>query len=106
MSQNITVSWRRSPSRPMGTAVAGLAGAFGARRRVGLRQPGDRAHQPLAVAERDPELRQVGLAQIRQNVEVDVVFGEQLDIPPEADVLEPFVHLRHSQVSQRFGSLA
>ena len=87
-------------------AALGLAAGWGGRGRLGRRfgasparrvgQLGDRAHQSLAVAERDPELRQVGLGQIRQNVEVDVVLGEQLGISLEADLLEPFVHLRHS----------
>ena len=96
MSQNITVSWRRSASRPapadepgcrLPPDVGGRAPASG--------QPGDRPHQPLAVAEADPELGKVGLGEVGEHVEIDAVLGEQLGVSAEADVLEPFFHLGH-----------
>ena len=61
-------------------------------RRRGVCEPGDRSHKAFAVTERDSELRQVGLAQIRQNVEVDGIFGEQFGISLEAEVLKPSDH--------------
>jgi hypothetical protein len=61
-------------------------------RRRGVCELGDRSHKAFAVTERDSELRQVGLAQIRQNVEVDVIFGEQFGISLEAEVLKPSDH--------------
>jgi hypothetical protein len=48
------------------------------------------------MAERDAELGQVLLAKVRQDVEIDIVLGEQLGAPAEADLPEPLGHPRHA----------
>ena len=49
-------------------------------RRLGRAQLGDRREHDLAVAERDAELLQVGVVQVRQGAKVDVVFGKDFGI--------------------------
>ena len=52
-SQNITVNCRRSTASAVGSRNRGRADA----------QSGDRLEQPLAMAQRNPELLEVGLGQ-------------------------------------------
>jgi hypothetical protein len=81
-------------------------GPGGSGRDAGFGQSGDRPHEPLAVAERDPELGQVGLGQIGEHVEIDAVLGEQLGVSAEADLLEPVAHLGHRSLRAPPGPLA
>ena len=66
----------------------------------GARQAGNGAPEPLAITERDAELGQISLGQIRQHVEIDLVLGEQLRVPAKADLLEPFVQLGHRPLAR------
>ena len=61
----------------------------------GLAEGGNRAQQLLAVAERDAERGQVLVVEIRQDVEIDVVVGEDGSVAAEAELLEPLIDLRH-----------
>ena len=84
-----------------GGVVGGLAHRLGTVvRHVRARQPGNGAPEPLAIAERDAELGQISLGQIRQHVEIDLVLGEQLRVPAKADLLEPFVQLGHRPLAR------
>ena len=90
-SQNITVRWRRS-----GRAIARTGGGGGAAVSVvASAEGGNRAQQLLAVAERDAERGQVLVVEIRQDVEIDVVVGEDGSVAAEAELLEPLIDLRH-----------
>jgi hypothetical protein len=84
MSQNITVSWRRSASRRQSWGRRAVVRWL--RARASARQ--------LAIARisrlRSPsvtELRQVGLGQIGKHVEIDLVLGERRGVSAEADLL-------------------
>jgi hypothetical protein len=50
---------------------------------------GDRPLQAPAIAKRQPELLEVALAQIRQNIEVDRVVREGPGMMSQATALEP-----------------
>src|SRR5918996_823072 len=65
----IDATYRRPPS---GGACYGMAGALQRHSQIG-----DRLEQPLTVAKRHPELLQVLVAELRQDVEADVVFFER-----------------------------
>ena len=92
MSQNITVSCRRSASRP-GPTRPGLSGGAGAVAALAPARSAIARLQPLAVAKRYPELSEVGLAEIGQDVEVDVMLGEQLGVALQTYRPEPFLDL-------------
>ena len=64
-------------------------GLRGRRRRSVPGETGDRPHQPLAVPQRHPDLLEVGLAQVGQDVGVDLVLPEQRFVLSEADRVQP-----------------
>ena len=76
-------------------------GAKPAARRRRLLQGRDRAHQALAIAERDPELDQIRLGQVGQDVEADVAAREGIGVSAKAEALEPCADISH-----RFPALA
>ena len=60
------------------------------------RQRRDRQQQPLAVAEqRHPEFLQVGVAELRQQVDLDALRDERRRMLGEAERLEPLRHVVH-----------
>jgi hypothetical protein len=65
----IDATCRRPPS---GGACLGIASALQRHPQIG-----DRLEQPLTVAKRHPELLQAVVAELRQDVEADVVFFER-----------------------------
>ncbi len=58
-------------------------------RRCG-RQRRDRLAQPDPIADREPQIGQVALAEVGQNVEGDVMGEQGVGMPAEAVLLEPF----------------
>lgn len=70
------------------------------RRRRGTLELGDGAQQPLAVTERGhAELPQVLVTEVRENVELDPLFGERLRVASKAEILQPLLHVVHGDKS-------
>jgi hypothetical protein len=57
----------------------------------------DRAQELLAVTEREPELLQVLVGQVRQDLAVDVVLGKDRPVAAEAQPFEPLVDVAHGR---------
>ena len=79
---------------PLGFAVGWRR--FDRRQTLRLRQRGDRHPQALAVAEqRHPELLQVGVVELRQQVELDALRDERRGMLGQAERLEPIADVVH-----------
>ena len=78
-------------------ALAGLRAHGLARRLCGRRAAlGDRRQQALAEAERgDAELLQIGIGQLDQHAEIDVVLGKALGVLGHPELFEPVLYLLH-----------
>src|SRR3546814_1269108 len=66
-------------------------------------QGGDGSQQLLAVAEGDAELHQVGLGQLGQHLDVDILGGEGLGIAVEAYALQPALYGTHAAIALCLG---
>ena len=89
-SQNSTVSCRRSAAR--GAASSSRCASLSGRAELG-----DRAQELLAVTEREPELLQVLVGQVRQDLAVNVVLGKDRPVAAEPQPFEPLVDVAHGR---------
>ena len=106
-TQVLGVEPRRQRGRPNEIAEQHrqLAALRCARRRLGFSlraavrpsELGDRAQELLAVAEREPELLQVLVGQVRQDLAVNVVLGKDRPVPAEPQPFEPLVDVAHGR---------
>ncbi len=71
-----------------------LGGGYAERLRSRSKR-GDRVQQLFAMAERDPELLQVLLAEVRQDFEVDIVLGERPCVLRKPQILQPTLDVHH-----------
>ena len=107
-SQNSTVSCRRSASRGGAPEVpASPRPAVSVGR---LAQSGDRLEQLFAVAERNAELPQILIVEVREDLTVDRVLGKYRDILGQPDLAQPccyFMRRTHptAPLCQNCGSL-
>ena len=69
----------------------GLAAGRSRGRNVFLpdRQRGDRLQQLATVAEGEPQILEVVVGEVGQNLQIDVIPGERLGVSAEAQVLQP-----------------
>ncbi len=58
-------------------------------------KPGDRLEHPLAVAERDAQLLEVGILQVGDDVGVDGLLGKDLRVLAQSQSVEPELRARH-----------
>ena len=84
-SQNTTVTWRRSASPT--TSAEGAAAA--------TRRCGDRLQQPAPIPQRDAKPLQIGLGEVRQNVEIDVRSLEGRRVLLKSPGLQPVAKIVH-----------
>ena len=59
--------------------IAARSGGLSGRVQTLARQLGNRAQQSAAMAERQPQLLQIFVAELRQDIEIDVVGGKGVD---------------------------
>jgi hypothetical protein len=59
-----------------------------------------RPEQPLAVAEVEPKLLQIGISQVAQDVAVDAVLCERLHMMAKPVLSEPARDVEHAVLSQ------
>ena len=94
MSANSTVTWRRSAWLSRGHSGAG-AEAGGSWARGGPR----RRHQLAPVAERQAELGEVQVAELGQDLEIDIVPRQQLEMLSEANTVKKLFEIDHVRPS-------
>ena len=81
------------PAFRLARGIAALRGGFGGGLRSFPGQLGNRAQEPAAEAERQPQLFQIPVGKLGQDIEVDVVSGEDLGELLQSDVLKPVVKI-------------
>ena len=53
------------------------------------------------MAERDADAFEIGFREIRQNVDIDVMGGEQTSVLAKADAIQPLIYLSHEPIPSR-----
>ena len=77
---------------------AGHGGGRGCRWR-GTGKVGGRLPQFLAMAKREPEFLQLIVGKIGKNVEIEVVFGEQISVFAETEPFQPMPDISRHAIS-------
>ena len=89
-SQNITVSWRRSPGDSFNLLGSDIGRASNIVDHTGLlAKLGDGLREPPARTQRQAQLAQVVFAERAQDVEVDLVLHENPRVAVEPDLGQP-----------------